>query len=42
MPLIQLDNRALSPSEPMVRILDILDRHPSGDILALRIGDPIL
>ena len=33
MPLIQLDNRGLSPPEPMVRILDILDRRSSGDIL---------
>jgi tRNA 2-thiouridine synthesizing protein A len=33
MPLIQLDNRGLLPPEPMVRILEILDRRSSGDIL---------
>jgi tRNA 2-thiouridine synthesizing protein A len=32
-PLIQLDNRGLSPPEPMVRILEVLDRRSSGDVL---------
>lgn len=30
MQLVQLDNRGLSPPEPMLRILDALDALPAG------------
>jgi tRNA 2-thiouridine synthesizing protein A len=33
MRLIQLDNRGLSPPEPMVRILEVLDQRASGDVI---------
>lgn len=33
---IEIDNRGLTPPEPMVRVLDTLEQMGSGDVLLVR------
>lgn len=43
MAVIEIDNRGLQPPDPMVRILEALEKLPAGDqVLALMDREPMM